>query len=101
MILLLWLLPFWLPLVAAGLALLPIRGRGWLLPIAAVPALVMGVVGSPGTLPDLSWLLLDIRVSLDPLGQLLLALTGLLWLAAGASARTGPGADRGFAACGW
>jgi formate hydrogenlyase subunit 3/multisubunit Na+/H+ antiporter MnhD subunit len=82
-----WTLPVLLPLVAAAAVLLPLRGRGWVLVVAPVPALALGLLGAPERVPDLSWLLLDVRLHLDPLSRVLLVMTALVWSAAGAHAR--------------
>jgi NADH:ubiquinone oxidoreductase subunit 5 (subunit L)/multisubunit Na+/H+ antiporter MnhA subunit len=57
-------------------AILP-RLAAW----AAVPALLLAFC-RPFTV-DVSWLLLDSRLGLDPVGRVFLAVTAVLWLAAG------------------
>jgi formate hydrogenlyase subunit 3/multisubunit Na+/H+ antiporter MnhD subunit len=95
---LVWLVPFLLPLLAAPLALVEVRGRAWSPVVAAVPALVFALTGPPGAAPDLAWILLDLRLGLDPVGQVLLALTAVVWLAAGVAARPLTGRHGSFAA---
>jgi formate hydrogenlyase subunit 3/multisubunit Na+/H+ antiporter MnhD subunit len=95
---LLWLLPILLPLAAAGLALVWPRARGWLMALAPLPGLALGVLGPPGPAPELGWVLLDVRLALDPLSRVLLVMTALLWTAAGVYARDLPGTASGFPA---
>jgi len=54
------------------------------IPFAPVPALVAIVVIAPGSGLSLPWLLLDLKLLLDPLGVGFLAFTAVLWLFAGA-----------------
>jgi formate hydrogenlyase subunit 3/multisubunit Na+/H+ antiporter MnhD subunit len=91
-----WLAPLLLPLLAAPLALWWRPARRWLLAVAPVPAVVLALVGAPGPPPDLSWLLFDTQLALDPIGRLLLAMTATVWIAAGAS--VGRRLGTGFAA---
>jgi formate hydrogenlyase subunit 3/multisubunit Na+/H+ antiporter MnhD subunit len=93
----LWLVPLVVPLAAAGAALLPLRGRGWLLAGAPVPALALGLLGGPEAEVAVAWVLVDTRLGLDGPARMLLITSALLWAAAGGYARNGPGADRGFA----
>jgi formate hydrogenlyase subunit 3/multisubunit Na+/H+ antiporter MnhD subunit len=93
-----WVAPFLLPLLAAPLALVVARGRAWSPVLATVPALVLALTGPPGPAPDLAWILLDLRLELDPVGQVLLALTATVWLAAGVAARPLTGRHGAFAA---
>jgi formate hydrogenlyase subunit 3/multisubunit Na+/H+ antiporter MnhD subunit len=93
-----WLLPFVLPLAAAGWALVAgPKTRALLLPLAPLPALVFALAGPPAATPDLSWILLDVHLDADPVGRLLLAMTAVVWIAAGASARPLAAAAPGFA----
>lgn len=95
----LWLAPVLLPLIGSLVALLLApRWRQWLVVLAPLPALVLAVAGAPGEPPDLSWVLLDVRLALDAVGQVLLALTAIVWLAAGASARRLTASSPGFTA---
>jgi hydrogenase-4 component B len=84
---LVWLLPLLLPLVAAAVVPFSVGARGWLPPLAPVPALALAIMGSPGPAPDLSWVLFDAQLALDPVGRLLLAMTTIVWMAAGAATR--------------
>jgi formate hydrogenlyase subunit 3/multisubunit Na+/H+ antiporter MnhD subunit len=93
-----WLAPVLLPLLAAPLALLVARGRSWLPVLAAVPALVLASTGPPGPAPDLAWILLDVHLALDPASRVLLALTAIVWLAAGVAARPLSARHGGFVA---
>lgn len=54
----------------------------WLTPWAALPALLLLVFGGTFTV-DVSWLLLEARLGVDPVGRVFLGLTAGLWLAAG------------------
>jgi formate hydrogenlyase subunit 3/multisubunit Na+/H+ antiporter MnhD subunit len=93
-----WLAPVLLPLLAAPLAMLVARGRSWLPVLAAVPALVLASTGPPGPAPDLAWILLDVHLALDPASRVLLALTAIVWLAAGVAARPLSARHGGFVA---
>jgi formate hydrogenlyase subunit 3/multisubunit Na+/H+ antiporter MnhD subunit len=97
MITVLWLLPILAPLLGAGVALLPLENRRWLLAAAPLPALAIGLLGPPDPPPALPWVLLDARLGLDAVSRILLVMTAALWAAAGSSARTQAG-DRGFSA---
>jgi formate hydrogenlyase subunit 3/multisubunit Na+/H+ antiporter MnhD subunit len=83
-----WTAPLLLPVLAAALALLAGRVRPWLPAITPLPALALALLGPPGPAPDLSWVLLDLRLGLDPVGRVLLATTALVWLGGGAAARS-------------
>ena len=95
---LVWTVPVALPLGAAALALVVGRRRAWLAVLAPLPALVVALTGPPGPAPDLAWILLDVRLVLDPLGRLLLATTAAVWLAGGLAARGMTGSRPGTAA---
>ena len=81
-----WTAPLLLPSLAALLALLAGRVRTWLLAITPLPALALALLGPLGPAPDLSWVLLDLRLGLDAVGRVLLATTALVWLGGGAAA---------------
>ena len=83
-----WSAPLLLPALAALLALLAGRVRAWLPVVTPLPALALALLGPPGPAPDLSWVLLDLRLGLDPVGRVLLATTALVWLGGGAAARS-------------
>ncbi len=83
-----WLLPLLLPLVAAGLALLLDARRARLPVLLPLPALVLALTGAPGEPPDLTWILLDLRLDLPGPGRVLLAMTALVWLAGGIALRS-------------
>ncbi|MDQ5766909.1 complex I subunit 5 family protein [Thiothrix subterranea] len=55
----------------------------WLLPVAALPALVAAFVLPVGTSVALPWVLLGAQWGLDATGQVFLLVTALLWLLAG------------------
>jgi formate hydrogenlyase subunit 3/multisubunit Na+/H+ antiporter MnhD subunit len=81
-----WLAPILLPVVAA-LAVLIVRPvRPWLLVVATLPALLLGLLGPPGPSPRLPWLLLDASLDLDVVARPLLVMTAGVWAIAGASA---------------
>ena len=82
-----WLVPILVPLVGAMVALLSRPARVWLPTLAPAPALVLALVGAPGSAAQFSWLLFETRLELDPIARLLLVMTALVWSAAGASAR--------------
>lgn len=94
---LLWLAPIVWPFLAAVLVLAVDRGRAALLVSGPLPALVLAVLGPPGAAPELSWVLLDLRLDLDPVSRVLLLTTALVWLAAGVAARRSLGRTRGGA----
>lgn len=78
--------PLLLALLLAGPAgLRAVAGR--LAPWAAVPALFLAIQG-PVEPQRISWLLFGSEFGLDGLGRALLAMTALLWTAAGVSTRT-------------
>lgn len=73
-----------LPLVLAA-ALLPPRWRVAVIrlaPWASLPSLIAAVI-SIGTMLDLPWLLLGVRLGVDDVGQIFLLFTAVLWLFAG------------------
>ncbi len=82
-----WLAPVALPI--AGALLWPVVGpaRRWLLVLAPLPALLLGVFGAPGPPPQLNWLLLEAIADLDIGSRPLLVMTAFVWMVAGASAR--------------
>ena len=84
---LLWTAPILWPFLAAALVLGVDRGRAALVASGPVPALVLAVLGPPGAAPDLSWVLLDLRLGLDATSRVLLLTTALVWLAAGFASR--------------
>ena len=92
-----WLAPVLVPLVGALLVRLPGRAWPWLLPLAPLPAGALALAGAPGPPPELGWVLLDARLLLDPVGRALLAMTALLWAAAGLAAQARAVERRGFA----
>ncbi|RDE24064.1 NADH/ubiquinone/plastoquinone (complex I) [Motiliproteus coralliicola] len=75
LLLLSWLLP--LLLIPAMLS--PTQGRRLLL-LAPVPALLAVLLLPSGSTLSLTWLLLGTQLQLDPVRQLFLALTAILWL---------------------
>ena len=83
-----WLLPLVLPLLAAGLALVLDARRAWLPVLLPLPALVLALTGAPGPPPDLTWILLDLRLALPGPGRVLLAMTALVWFAGGLALRS-------------
>lgn len=72
----------WLAPLAALAPALSNGGRWWL-PAAALPALAAGLLVPVGTSVDIPWLLLGVRLGLDPTTQVFLTFTAFLWLAAG------------------
>ena len=71
-----WLLPLLLATFARQ------RYAHWLLPLAALPALLAVAVLPLGTAVSLPWLLLGSELGLDETGQVFLGFSGLLWLVA-------------------
>lgn len=57
-------------------------------PWSAVPGLTASLVLPTGTYADLPWMLLQVRLGLDATARVFLFFTALLWLLAGAYART-------------
>ncbi len=75
----------WLaPLLAAPLSLH--RRGAWLVPLAALPALLTAVTVPLGTHTEVSWLLLGAHFGLDASARVFLLFTALLWLLAGLQA---------------
>lgn len=77
------------PLVLAA-GLLSRRYRRWILwlvPFAAMPAVLLAFNSQPGTRIDLPWILLGMHLGLDATGKTFLQFTSLLWLLAGIFAR--------------
>ncbi len=75
----------WLaPLLAAPLSLH--RRGAWLVPLAALPALLTAVTVPLGTHTEVSWLLLGAHFGLDASTRVFLLFTALLWLLAGLQA---------------
>lgn len=91
-----WLAAVFAPL-AAALALGFGRTRALaadvLAPFAALPALGLALTLEAGESARFGWLLLGTQFGVDATGRVLFALTALLWLAAGASARSYLAAD--------
>src|SRR6056297_2543342 len=83
----LWTAPILWPFLAAALVLIVDRGRSVLVVSGPVPALLFAVLGPSGPAPELSWVLLDLRLGLDPTSRVLLLTTALVWMAAGIAAR--------------
>ena len=76
MLLLIWLLPVSLTLIAGR------RYARWALLVAPLPALLAAGTLPVGTGISLPWLLLGTELGLDPTGRVFLLFSGLLWLAA-------------------
>ena len=86
-----------LPLLLAALALARPSLAGTLASLAALPALIYGLLWQPGAGVDLPSLLLGTRLGLTELTRVFLLFTAFLWTAAGIYARSYlGGADRGF-----
>ena len=73
-LLMIWLTPLLLALLARH------RQANWLLPLAALPALIATAVIPAGTVVTLPWLLLGTTLGMDESGRVLLGVSGLLWL---------------------
>ena len=58
----------------------------WLVPLAALPALLTSLVVPVGTHLEVPWLLLGAQFGVDTHGQMFLLFTALLWLCAGLQA---------------
>jgi formate hydrogenlyase subunit 3/multisubunit Na+/H+ antiporter MnhD subunit len=92
-----WALACGLP-CALALALLH---RGWrqavvsLMPWATLPALALALLGRPGMMIDIPWLMLGTRLGIDAASQVFLGFTALLWLLAGVYARSYLAQDAG------
>ncbi len=72
----------WLTPLAALVPALRSAGRWWM-PAATLPAFAAVLLVPVGTSVDVPWLLMGVRLGLDPSGRVFLAFTALLWLAAG------------------
>ena len=69
--------------VATPLLLIPFAlsgGRRWLPAVAALPALLVGLLVPQGTVVSLPWLLLGAHLHLDEVASLLLPATAFTWL---------------------
>jgi formate hydrogenlyase subunit 3/multisubunit Na+/H+ antiporter MnhD subunit len=86
MLLLIWLLPVSLTLIAGR------RYARWALLVAPLPALLAAGTLPVGTGISLPWLLLGVELGLDETGRVFLLFSGLLWLVAGLY---GAGAEAG------
>ena len=76
LLLMTWLLPLLLATLARQ------RYAHWLLPLAALPALVAVAVVPVGTAVSLPWLLLGSELGIDETGRVFLGFSSLLWLVA-------------------
>ncbi len=86
-----WLLPVVVPLAVALMLLFPGASRRlglWLVPWAALPALLFALLPDPGSFVTVPWLLLGTTLGLDMVGQVFLFLAAFLWLISGVYART-------------
>jgi formate hydrogenlyase subunit 3/multisubunit Na+/H+ antiporter MnhD subunit len=103
---LLWVAPIIWPLLVAGLVVAVGTRVGtprmlrWLVASAPLPALLLAVVGPKGTAPNMTWLLLDLRLDLEATSRILLLATALVWSAAGIAAQRLT-AERWSTACLW
>ena len=77
-----WLAPALLPLAAVLLLWRPLQRLQVLLPLVALPALLVALFAAPGAV-DLPWLFLGARFGLDDTGRVFLLFTAALWLAGG------------------
>ncbi len=85
---LLWTAPLAVPLLAALVApLLPARHRHPLAVLATLPALFFALVPPAGPAPDVTWLLLDLELTVADPRRLLLAAIALVWLGGAVAAR--------------
>ena len=96
------LLPLIFPLLLAALIAWPVmRPLVWrLLPLAALPALMLAVLAPLPMGIGSDWLLMGAAFGLDEISRLFLIFTALLWIAAGAAARgwfSGDARQPGFA----
>jgi formate hydrogenlyase subunit 3/multisubunit Na+/H+ antiporter MnhD subunit len=76
LLLLVWLLPLVLALLAGQ------RFASWITVIAPLPALLAAAVVPLGSSVSLPWLLLGVELGLDDTGRVFLLFSGLLWLVA-------------------
>lgn len=96
---LLWLTPLLLPLVLAVVVTArPGPRTSGLLAVAPVPALMLAATGPVLPPPSLPWLLLDVNLALDGIGQVLLMLTALAWIVAGRYSRAEVEQQGGYSA---
>ncbi len=58
-----------------------------IMPFAPLPALALALLGDPPMSAQAEWLILGLHLGLDDTSRLFVIFTGLLWCAAGASAR--------------
>ena len=91
-----WLTPVAVPLATALAVALAGRRIGWLIPVAPLPALALGVLGDTGAGPELPWVLPGVQLGLDGPGRALLIAAATLWIAAAIYALRAPGVARGF-----
>ncbi len=77
-----------LPLLLAPFAFTAI-GR-WGLALGVLPALLTALLVPVGSALDLSWVMLGVQLELDATGRIFLLFSGLIWLATGLYAATGP-----------
>lgn len=77
-----WLAPALLPLAAVLLLWRPLQRLQSLLPLVALPALLVALFAAPGAV-DLPWLFLGARFGLDDTSRIFLLFTAALWLAGG------------------
>ena len=78
-----------LPLLLAAFWAIPgLRaGIGRLVPLAALPALLLALFNEPGAVVHLEWILLGTTLGVTEITRVFLLFTSLLWLAAGIYAR--------------
>ncbi|AHK78504.1 NADH-ubiquinone oxidoreductase [Ectothiorhodospira haloalkaliphila] len=99
-----FILPLLLPTLLAMLMVFPAaRPFIWrLMPLAALPALLLALLAPVPLGVRGDWLLMGASFGLDEVSRLFLGFTALLWIAAGAAARewfSGTPGERGFAVC--
>ena len=84
-----------LPLLLALACCLPVLrpAAKWFLPWAAIPALLIPFVVPPNVVVQVPWFFMGGRMGLDATGQVVLGVTGLIWLLAGLASRGRPGAE--------
>lgn len=85
-----------LPLLLAPLAM----KRRWVLPLAALPALLLAVLVPIGSGVALPWLLLGVHLELDAVGRLFLLFSTLIWLATAIYVALGRGTEGAAASFG-
>jgi len=86
LLLMTWLLPLLLATLARQ------RYAHWLLPLAALPALVAVAVVPVGSAVSLPWLLLGSELGIDETGRVFLGFSSLLWLVAAVTVAGGQNA---------